>query len=209
MNQMHARYVGSFLCVSALALAWTLSAAGSTPEPVVSTPPTEPLRMREQASEVVTTHWFLAGLKPQDYSWSNEESDAGQRVIALQHRTIPVKKGFGTLMQNFNAEKYCGKRVRFSATVSSESVREWAGLWMRVDPARGVGPYPEPLAFDNMGTRPIVGTTGRRHYAVVLDVPPAARQIALGILLEGGGAVSMSNPELEVVGLDVPTTQPR
>jgi hypothetical protein len=129
-------------------------------------------------------------------------------VRVLRHRAVPVERGFGTLMQNFDAEKYRGKRVRFSATVSSEGVREWAGLWMRVDPARSAGTYPPPLAFDNMQTRPIVGTIGPRRFAVVLDVSPEARLIALGILLAGGGAVWISDPQFETVGLEVPTTEP-
>jgi len=41
--------------------------------------------------------------------------------------------GFGTLMQDFRADHYQGKRVRFSAFVKTEAAQDWAGLWMRVD----------------------------------------------------------------------------
>jgi hypothetical protein len=40
----------------------------------------------------------------------------------------PVVQGFGTLMQNFRADHYLGKRVRFSAFVKTERAQNWAGL---------------------------------------------------------------------------------
>src|SRR5450631_487339 len=41
--------------------------------------------------------------------------------------------GFGTLMQDFRADHYQGKRVRFSAFVKTEAAQDWAGQWKRVD----------------------------------------------------------------------------
>ena len=41
--------------------------------------------------------------------------------------------GFGTLMQDFSADKYLNKRVRLSGYVKSKDVVQWAGLWMRID----------------------------------------------------------------------------
>jgi hypothetical protein len=52
----------------------------------------------------------------------------------------PAIDGFGTLMQDFRAKQYVGKRVRFSAFVKSENVEGWAGLWMRVDKGEGATP---------------------------------------------------------------------
>jgi hypothetical protein len=60
----------------------------------------------------------------------------------------PAIEGFGTLMQDFRANEYVGKRVRFSAFVKSQDLESWAGLWMRVD--QGEGATPQVLAFDNM-----------------------------------------------------------
>ena len=110
--------------------------------------------------------------------------------------------GSAPLMQNFSAEQYIGKRVRFGAFVKSEGVERWSGLWMRVDGKSG-----QPsLAFDNMQDRPIKGVTGWKEYEVVLDVPQGATGIFFGILLDGPGSVWLSGVKVEVVGPNVPTT---
>jgi hypothetical protein len=71
---------------------------------------------------------------------------------------------------------------------------------MRVDKEQ------QMLAFDNMQSRPIKGTTDWKRYDVVLDVPQAATGIFLGILLDGQGTVWLSDVKFEVVGVEVPAT---
>jgi hypothetical protein len=104
-------------------------------------------------------------------------------------------------MQMFEATRYRGKRVRFSAQVKSEKVTNWCGLWMRVD-----GRDSRPLAFDNMQDRSISGTTSWKGYQVVLDVPEEASYLALGLLLDGVGQVWMSDVRVEVVDKSVAAT---
>jgi hypothetical protein len=103
-------------------------------------------------------------------------------------------------MQDFRADKYLGKRVRFSAFVKSDGVQSWSGLWMRVDKEK------DSVAFDNMQDRAIKGTTGWQKYDVVLDVPQDATGIFFGVLLDGPGTVWLNSTTFEVVGPDVPTT---
>jgi hypothetical protein len=62
------------------------------------------------------------------------------------------------------------------------------------------------LAFDNMPTRAIKGTTDWTNYAIVLDVPDGATGIFLGVMVNGSGSVWMSDVKVETVGMDVPTT---
>lgn len=122
------------------------------------------------------------------------------------HPSADLKKpqidGFGTLVQDFRADRYMGKRVRFRAFVKSEGVQNWAGLWMRVD--KGIGA--PPLAFDNMQDRPITGTADWKSYAVVLDIPEGATGIFFGLVVNGSGSVWMSDVKVEAVGTDVPAT---
>ena len=113
---------------------------------------------------------------------------------------MPGVEGFGTLMQDFRADHYLGKRVRFSAFVKTEGAEDWAGLWMRVD--KGA----KQLTFDNMQGRPIKGTTDWRKYDVVLDVPQEATGIFFGVLLSGSGTVWLSEAKFEIVETNVPTT---
>ena len=71
----------------------------------------------------------------------------GGKASAYVKSIVPRPGGFGTLMQSFKADAYCSRRVRLSGFLRSEDVRNWAGLWMRVDGAKG-----EVLAFDNSRT---------------------------------------------------------
>ena len=149
----------------------------------------------------VPTGWILAGSKPKSYEVGTDSQAAynGHPSAYLKARE-PVSDGFGTLMQEFRADKYVGKRVRFSAFAKSDGVADWAGLWMRVDKDK------DSVAFDNMQDRPIKGTTGWQRYEVVQDVPQDATGIFYGILLGGSGTVWLNSARFEVVGADVPTT---
>jgi hypothetical protein len=113
--------------------------------------------------------WHISGSRPKYYETGIEPSSppASGKVRFLRYigPPSPEQDWFGTTMQMFSAEKYKGKRVRFTATVKTAGVTGQAGLWLRVD-----GPSHQVLAFDNMDNRPIVGTTSWTRYDVVLDV---------------------------------------
>jgi hypothetical protein len=137
--------------------------------------------------------WFMAGSHPSDYEQGIDSSNRyHDQKSAFVRANIPHPSGFGTLMQMFKADLYRNKRMRFSGVVKSEGVDDWAGLWMRVD-----GPGKESLRFDNMQTRPIVGTTEWQRYRVILDVPEEATNVAFGILLGGKGQVWLSDVQFE------------
>src|SRR5262245_16442023 len=104
------------------------------------------------------------------------------------------------MMQVIVPVAYRGHRVRLSAWVRTEGVRH-AGIWMRVDDAAH-----KILAFDNMQSRPLVGTTEWTRCEVVLDVAPEATRLAFGGRLEGPGSVWLNDVTLEIVGTDIPTT---
>ncbi len=147
------------------------------------------------------TGWFVAGSKPASYEAGTDAQAAyNGHFSAYLKSKEPVSNGFGTLMQEFRAEKYAGKRLCLSAFIKSDAVQDWAGLWMRVDKGS------QSVAFDNMQDRPIKGTTGWQNYQVVLDVPQDATGIFLGVLLGGTGEVWLNSVKLEVVGSGVATT---
>jgi len=74
------------------------------------------------------------------------------------------------------------------------------GLWMRVDGNGGT------MAFDNMQSRPLLGSVDWTRASVVLDVPVEAEGILFGVLLASGGEAWIDDASLEVVGADVPST---
>ncbi len=113
-------------------------------------------------------------------------------VRSKPDRTAP---GFGTLMQTIAASKHRQQRLRFSALVRTADVAGTAGLWIR---AEGGDSVSGPGAFDNMQDRPIQGTTTWRRYEVFVNVPANARAIAFGAFLQGTGAMSFTDPRLEI-----------
>jgi hypothetical protein len=145
--------------------------------------------------------WFIAGSKPAEYeSGVDAAASYNGHSSAFLKAKKPTVEGFGTLMQDFRAGHYLGKRVRFSALVKTEGVQDWAGLWMRVD--RGS----QQLTFDNMQDRAIKGTTNWQRYDVVLDVPEDATGVFLGVLLSGSGEVWLNDAKFETVGPNVAAT---
>lgn len=145
--------------------------------------------------------WYIAGSKPTEYeSGIDTLATFNGHPSAYLKAKVPNVEGFGTLMQDFRADHYTGKRVRFSAFVKTERAQDWAGLWMRIDNGS------QQLAFDNMQDRSIKGTTDWKRYDVVLDVPQNATGIFFGVLLSGTGMVWLSDAKFEIVGPDVPTT---
>jgi hypothetical protein len=140
--------------------------------------------------------WFLAGSEPTQYDSGIDALGYNDHPSAFLKAKESRVEGFGTLMQDFRADRYAGKRLRFSAFVRTEYAH-WAGLWMRVDNDS------KTVAFDNMQDRPIKGTTGWGKYEVVLDVPQNATSVSLGVLLNGTGTVWVSSAQFEIVGPDI------
>ena len=108
---------------------------------------------------------------------------------------------FGVLAQSVKADNYRGRRLRWSGWVRHANITgNGGGLWFRVDGPR------RSLSFDNMDDRPLLGSGDWKHVSVVLDVPENSVGLAVGVLLHGSGDLIVDDLKLEVVGLDVPST---
>lgn len=121
--------------------------------------------------------------------------------LTIKFASSEEPTGSATLGQNLNLQKFVDKRLRMTAFVKTEHA-DGAGLWMRVD-----GPTSDqPLAFDNMSTRPIKNTTDWKRYEVVLDIPSKATAICYGAVLTGKGQLWVADFNFEEVGNDVAIT---
>jgi hypothetical protein len=145
--------------------------------------------------------WLLAGSSPSAYTIGTLAIAGQDGGPAAFLRGNVSTDGFGTLMQPFSASKYEGQRVRLSASIRTENLKQTAGLWMRMD-----GPFGKTLSFDNMHDRPIAGSTDWKRYEVVLDAPVGTRNIAIGVLMVDTGLLFMENVKIEVVPTTVPLT---
>lgn len=161
--------------------------------------PSNPLR----APQTAPRGWMITGLYPHEYKAGIDRVQVhrGKASGTLRGDASAKPDGFGTLMQMFDAGQYRGRRIRLNGFLRSERVIQHAGMWVRVD-----GPDEKVLAFDNMTTRPIQGTTEWALYTIVLDVPEQAEAIAFGALLCGPGQIWIDGLRFEEVDETVPVT---
>jgi beta-lactamase regulating signal transducer with metallopeptidase domain len=170
----------------------------SASSPAPQTPATPAL------TEKAPPGWWRNGDRPEDYVVG---IDPGQmhdgQPSAYVKSIVPTIPGFGGMMQMCHADKFIGKRLRYSAWMKTENVEDaGAHLWFRVDGAgNNTG-----LQFDNMKEGYPKGTTGWQLYSVVLDVPAESTALAFGFFIGGTGKAWVSGVKIEEVGLDVPST---
>ncbi|MEF2247089.1 MULTISPECIES: AraC family transcriptional regulator [unclassified Paenibacillus] len=147
--------------------------------------------------------WFLSGSHPHEYEIGIDRDivHLGKSSGFLRAICPQDADSFATLMQQFNAEKFVGRRMKFSGFVRTSDVTAFCGLWMRVDNS-----YSDVLQFDNMNNRKIIGNTNWNHYAIVLDIPEKSATISIGVLLMGSGKVWVDSFQFEEVDTSVPTT---
>lgn len=125
----------------------------------------------------------------------------GGSAAAVIHGFSATSKASTTMVQNFTADPYRGKRIRWSAWVQhADVVGTDIGLWLSVE---GPGQY---TSLDNMSNRSLTGTADWHQISSVLDVPTNALGITAGVIMTGGGSLLVDDFRLEVVGSDVPTT---
>lgn len=93
-----------------------------------------------------------------------------------------------------------------SGYLKTKEVKDWAGLWFRIDEEGS----DNPLGFDNLKNgkkdRSVTGTTDWTKYDIVLDVPDKASNLTYGALLSGSGQIWFDELTFEMVDNTVPTT---
>jgi hypothetical protein len=153
--------------------------------------------------------WESGGFHHDGYEVTTDSKEAfeGKPSIRIQSSPAIAPQGEANAATGFFAERYRGKRVRFSAFLKTREVNRWSGLWLSLDgPAERPGQKGVRLRFDNMRNRPVKGNTSWARYEVVVDVPPESSDVTIGFFLVGSGTVWMAKPSFEVVGNDVPVT---
>lgn len=157
----------------------------------------------EEKMEKQVNGWFLSGSHPFNYEMGVDRKvvHTGKASGYLTSKTVQDTGEFATMMQQFKADRYRGKRLKLSCFIQTQDVEGFAGLWMRVDSASD-----DVLQFDNMSNRPITGTRPWNHYTIVLDVPENSAVIAFGVLLSGRGRVFMDQFSFEEVDEKIEST---
>lgn len=149
----------------------------------------------------IPTGWQTWGTSGGFEYYRDTQNKSGGGYSAVILSTSAGGKHMGTLTQTIAADDYIGRRVRFSGYVKTNMVKDWTGLWLRIDSQSR-----QAIAFDNMQDRSIRGTTDWTRYDIVLNVPENAAMMKFGLLLVGSGQVWLDECTLEIVDDDVSTT---
>jgi hypothetical protein len=149
------------------------------------------------SSESGSKSWIAAGSKPKSYDMgvTSEEHHSGAKCAYIKSKESEIE-GFGTYMQTAAPGNLLGRNVRMTGWIKSKDVKDWAGMWLRVDGES----KSDMLGFDNMQDRPITGTTDWKKCEIVLDVPKEAKDIAFGVLLSGTGDIYFDDVTFEDLG---------
>lgn len=99
---------------------------------------------------------------------------------------------FGAIVQCMDAANFHGNIVFTGALATANVVNGYAGLWLRADAADGT-----VVAFDNMASRGVMGTTNFQNYQILLNIPQSAVRICFGSLLTGDGQVWAADLSLD------------
>lgn len=150
-------------------------------------------------------NWFVAGSNADKFKVKLDRTEfySGKQSVTLQSKNeAKIESGdFVTIMQQFSAQNYVEKRIRFTGYARTLLKKGRAGLWIRID-----GHDMAQLKFDNMLDRPIIGETKWQPYSCVVDVPKEAEIINIGALLEGIGSVWVDQFSIEIVDETVTVT---
>jgi erythromycin esterase len=107
---------------------------------------------------------------------------------------------FGVATRTFPVWQAAGRRIHLRGYIRTESIQTgYAGFWVRVD-----GPGNQMLAFDNMQTRGVRGSTAWTRYDIELPVDSGALAIVFGALHPGDGTAWFDSLTVEVVGEATP-----
>lgn len=140
--------------------------------------------------------WFKAGSNPKMYNMGldNQIYKEGTNSGFIESTEEKID-GFGTLMQTCTAKEFIGKKIRMTGYLKSENVKDWTGLWLRIDG----NDKSKPLGFDNMYDRRIIGTTDWTKCEFEMQVPLESETMNFGALLVGSGKIWFDNISFKVI----------
>ena len=144
--------------------------------------------------------WFKTGSKASSYEIGLDKtmSKTGKKCAFIKSVDDDIK-GFGTLMQTCEAKFYLGKRIKMIGYIKTVEVKNWCGMWLRVDGVNDEGKR-KTLSFDNMYQRSLKGTTEWTRCEIILNVPKESKTLNFGVLVNGTGTAYFDRLNFEILG---------
>jgi carboxyl-terminal processing protease len=116
-------------------------------------------------------------------------TDAAGATITLRAPAQPT--GFGNTSSTIPADAVRLKRITLSGELQSTDVSGGASLWLRIDKGTTM------LMLENGTDDALKGTADWTSRSISFPVPPDATTIVFGVLLRGGGSVTVRRLRLE------------
>jgi hypothetical protein len=149
------------------------------------------LGFEDQQAAGVPTGWVGT---PEGTVFADDKIVHGGHWAARLERKADSSEGFSSLHRSIALE-LAGKTIEIRGFLRTEAVSGFAGLWLRED-----GESTTALAFDNMQSRQLNGTTDWTEYSIKLPLHPDARLAFFGVLLVGNGKMWADDFQLLVDG---------
>ena len=138
--------------------------------------------------------WYAGG---QGYivTLDSVSPQSGTRSLRMQATAARAQGSFGVATASLPGALIAGKTIRLRGYIRTEGVNEgFAGLWMRIDSAT------KTVAFDNMSSRGVTGTTGWAPYEITLHASPSVTGVNFGALHPGDGTAWFDSFSIEIDG---------
>lgn len=149
----------------------------------------------QRAADGQPAGWNHIGSAEYAFGLDSMTKHSGRYALRTAYKT---SIGFGGSQWRIPAT-FSGKKLTLTGFVKTQDTglepATFAGLWMRVDNVGG-----NAVAFDNMQSQGIKGTTDWQQYTITLPLPDEAESIHVGGLLVGKGAAWFDDFELTVDG---------
>lgn len=118
------------------------------------------------------------------------------RLSVRIERNAASPNDFSTITKSIPLD-FSGATIELRGYLRTEDASGFVGLWLREDG------YSPGLAFDNMQSRQLKGTTPWTEYSIKLPIDPEANRIFFGVLLAGTGKAWADDLQLLVDGKPV------
>lgn len=141
--------------------------------------------------------WVITGTSPDKYQGKIHYNIFSKKIKSAELKSISendINQEFGTILSEISAGDYIGKRICFSATVRAKNVTGRAALWIKICDSTEA-----TIRFNNMKDNAIIGTTSKKYYSSVVDIPADSDTIFIGFILYGQGEIWMDNIEFNIV----------
>jgi hypothetical protein len=156
-----------------------------------------------EAGKKTADGWFMSGGARAHYEAVVDptEKHGGKQSARLEPR-VKDPGGYGTMMQQFRAHDFRGKRLRMNAFVKGKGIDGRGDLWMRVQAADSPGDGPGLGG----GHCTLSGTFDWKPCTIVFEVPARGDAIDVGIGLGAHGSLWLDDVTFEEVDASVPLT---